>query len=200
MRRSVRQDAFEEIAPDDQLVGVEGICVPRRDLGVGRLGELGPHVGERCEAEQMQIVGRRRARIVGVRKAVLHQPHGRVLQLVLGVLQAGHEGGEAFVRCVLAHKGVDLGEEAHHRPAALGRELAADEVQRLHAVGALIDQADAHIAQVLRGGEVLGEARTAVHLHGVGADLKALVRQEGFHHGGQKAHVVRRPFALGGIL
>ena len=85
----------------------------------------------------------------------------------------------------------------HDHVHLAGRDL---EVEGLDAVGALVDQGDTHVAQVLAGGEVLGEAGAAVHLHGVGADLKALVRQEGFHHRGQKAHVVRRPFALGGIL
>ncbi len=42
--------------------------------------------------------------------------------------------------------GVDQVEEAPHQPALVQRELAPDQVERLDAVGALVDLADARVA------------------------------------------------------
>ncbi|MNS66040.1 hypothetical protein D3C72_992340 [compost metagenome] len=138
----------------------------------------------------MQIVGRGGAGVVRVGHAVLHQPHGAVLQLLLGVGQAVDEGLDGLVFAVLGHEGVDVGEPAHDGAAAVRRQLAAHQVERLNAVGAFIDHGDARIAQILRGGEVLGVARAAVDLHGQRGDVEALVGQIGFQHGRDQAHVV----------
>ena len=60
-----------------------------------------------------------------------------------------------------AHRGHGVGE----RLAAIARDLAADEVVRLDAGGALVDRGDPRVAQVLRGARLLDVAHAAVHLH-----------------------------------
>ena len=147
----------------------------------------------------MHVVGGGRPGVVGIGQAVGHQPHGGVLQLFLGVGQALDDRGQRLVVLVGAHIGVDLGEEAHHPAPALGRQLAAHQVERLDAVGALIDQRDAAIAHVLADREVLGEARAAMHLDGVGTDLEAAVGEEALHHRGHQRHVVG-PLLADGLI
>ena len=91
----------------------------------------------------------RRAGIVEVRHAVLHQPHGAVLQLRLGALQRFDELFQVGVVFVIVHEVVDLVEEREDGAAAIGAELAADEIERLDAVGAFVDHGDARIAHEL---------------------------------------------------
>ena len=66
-----------------------------------------------------------------------------------------------------------VGEQRAHRVTAIAGELAADEIVRLDAGGALVDGRDAHVAHVLRGARLLDEAHAAVHLHADGGDLVA---------------------------
>ena len=56
-------------------------AVAGRLLGVRRLGDLRPHVAERDQTEEVHVVGRAGAGIVGIGQRVLHEPHGRLLQL-----------------------------------------------------------------------------------------------------------------------
>ena len=71
-------------------------------------------------------------------------------------------------------KPCDLGEERLQRAAAVLRQLAADQIERLDAVRALVDHGDARVAHELLHA-VLGDiAVAAVHLlrqHGVGEAL-----------------------------
>ena len=87
----------------------------------------------------MQVVGRGGAGVVRVGHAVLHQPEGGVLQLGFQLGEGVGEGLAGLVGLVLGHRRVDLGEEAHHRAAALGRQLATHEVERLHPVGPFVN-------------------------------------------------------------
>ena len=130
------------------------------------------------------------AGIVEVAHAVLHQPHRAVLQLRARRLQPLKVKFHARRRLSRGHELVDLGKEAEHRPPAIGAQLAADQVQRLHAVGAFIDQCDPAIADDLLEAPFAREARSAVHLQAEVGALETLVGQVGFHHRRQQGHVV----------
>ena len=200
MRARVRQDAFDEVAAGHQLVGVERITGPGVHLRLRRLGHLRPHIGQRRQAEDVQIIRRRRPRMVRVLHAVLHQPHRALLQLLLGVGQAVDEGLDRGFAAVLGHEGVDVGEPAHDRPTAVGRQLAPHQIQRLNAVGTLIDHGDPRIAQILRRREMLRIPRTAVDLHGQRGDVEALVGQIGFQHRSDQTHIVMGLLRLGRVV
>ena len=64
-------------------------------------------------------------------------------------LQAAEIGRERGVVLVGREEAGDLAEESHDRAAAVLRQLAADEIERLHAVGAFVDHGDARVAHEL---------------------------------------------------
>ena len=70
---------------------------------------------------------------------------------------------------------VDIGVD---RRAAGERELAGDEIDRLNAVGALVDRRNARVAQMLGGAGLLDVAHAAVHLHAKRGDLATDVGRE----------------------
>ena len=80
------------------------------------------------------------------------------------------EPGGGSPRQVVARGGelgverLDAGEEVVDDAAASHRQLAADEVDRLDAVGALVDRRDADVAVVLGDAGLLDEAHAAVDL------------------------------------
>src|SRR3546814_4236529 len=82
---------------------------------------------------------RARADIVGVCHAILHEPHRRGLELAVRLFEPAREIGECLVALGAAAFLIDDREESLDRAAAILRELAADEVHRLHAVRAFID-------------------------------------------------------------
>ena len=102
------------------------------------------------------------------------------------------------------HELGDLLEEGRDRAAAVAAELAADEVERLDAVRALVDHRDARIAHELLHAVLADVAVAAEHLlrhHGV---VEALVGDHAFDDRGQQAHVVfgrlARLLVLGAVL
>ena len=94
------------------------------------------------------------------------------------------------VAAVLLDEALHLGEERLQRAAAVARQLAADEVHRLHAVGALVDHGNARIAHELLHallGDVAVAAIDLLRQHRIG---EALVGQHAFDHRREQAHVV----------
>ena len=71
-----------------------------------------------------------------------------------------------------------VGDFALQRRAARQRQLALHEVDRLDAVGALVDRGDARVAIMLRRAGLLDEAHAAMHLHAERGDLVADVGRE----------------------
>ena len=61
--------------------------------------------------------------------------------------------------------GTDLSEVVTDDPALPHSELATSEVDRLDAVGALVDRGDAGVAEMLRSAGLLDEAHAAVDLN-----------------------------------
>ena len=101
-----------------------------------------------------------------------------------------HVGLHRLVGGVVLDEAADLAEERHHRAAAVARQLAPDEVERLDAVGALVDHGDAGIAHELlhaRLGDIAVPAEHLLRHHGVG---EAWVGQHAFEHRREQAHMV----------
>src|SRR3546814_7249756 len=71
------------------------------------------------------------------------------------------------------------------------------EVERLDAVGALVDRQDAGVAVVLRGAGLLDEAHAAVHLHAERGDLAGGVGAPGLHNRNQQVEARLRRLAPG---
>src|SRR5690606_9576634 len=80
---------------------------------------------------------------------MLHQPHGRLLELLQRLAQRADELPRRLVAALVVAEFLDEGEIAPDGPAAVGRELAADEVHGLDAVGALVNGRDAGVADEL---------------------------------------------------
>ncbi len=138
----------------------------------------------------MHVVGRGGTGIVGLRHAVLHQPHGRRLQIVEALLQRLGEGRHLLVGAVLLAELADLLEEGLHGAAAVQAELAADEVERLDAVGAFIDHGDAGIAHELAHAVLFDIAVAAEHLLRHDGVVEALVGEHALDHRRHQADVV----------
>ena len=82
--------------------------------------------------------------------------------------------------------GARLGDEAPHRFAAVARHLAHHQVDRLDAVGALVDRRDADVAQHLRGAGLLHEAHAAMHLDAERGAIHAAIRAPRLDDRGQQ--------------
>ena len=128
------------------------------DLGLGDLGHLGPHIGQRRQAEDVQIVGRGGAGVVRVGHAVLHQPHGAFLQLLLGVGQAVDEGLDRLVRAVFGHEGVDLAEVSITSAARLIAKSPPEDAFTLPDVAVMAPPFDLQAAD--EGYRILGRSET----------------------------------------
>ena len=143
-------------------------------LVAGVQGAPGQHPAPDHIAEQFQIGvsgGQHVSRTVGGGLAV-QQPEG-------GVLDCGDSGGEAFERFAGIQPrqgrkgGLHVRDQVAGRLAAVHRQLAADQIHGLNAVGALIDRGDASVAIVLGRAGLLDETHAAVDLQAHGGDLAA---------------------------
>ena len=76
--------------------------------------------------------------------------------------------------------GAQFGEIGLDRLAAKKRQLAGDEIDRLNAVGALVDRGDARVAIKLRRAGFLDEAHAAMHLHAERGHFDADIAGKGF--------------------
>ena len=80
------------------------------------------------------------------------------------------KGCHGLVSCVFRDIGLEFLEERHDAATAIGHQLAAHQIERLNAVGTLIDHGDAGVAHELGGSGFLDETMAAKHLlrhHGI---------------------------------
>ncbi len=126
----------------------------------------------------MHVVGRAGAGIVRLGHSVLHEPHGRRLHVVQPLLQVLGEEGHLLVVAVLLAEIADFLEQGHDGAAAVLAELAADEIERLNAVGAFVDHGDAGIAHILAHAVFFDIAVAAEDLLGHDGVVEALVGQD----------------------
>ncbi len=118
----------------------------------------------------MHVVGGAGARVVGLGERVGHQPRRRPPEVGERAAERRGVGNHGGIAGLLLHETVDLREERRHPARAVLGELATNEVERLDAVGALVDHGDAGIAHELRHAPPLDVAVAAEHLlrrHGV---------------------------------
>ncbi len=90
----------------------------------------------------------------------------------------------------------DLLEERHDGAAAVQAELAADEIERLDAVGAFIDHGDAGIAHILAHAVLFDIAVTAEDLLGHDGVVEALVGHHALEDRGDEAENIVGGLAL----
>ena len=148
-RGGVGQETLGKIARGGQLGLVErAILRIVLQLRARDLGHPQPHVAEADDAHDVHVVVRAGAEVVGVLHRVLHEPHGRGLLLVERGIERCREIG-VLAALGLRDRFVEQLEERLDRRAAVLRQLAAGEVHRLHAVGALVDHRDPAIAHEL---------------------------------------------------
>ena len=159
---------------------------------MGDLRHLAPHQANGREGEEVQVISRTRTCMIRVLEGVFHEPHGRFLKLLPGHAEGRDDLGQRLVVLVGGDEVVHLLEEGEDRAAAIGGKLAAHKVQRLDAVGALIDHGNARIAHKLFSAPFPGVAGAAIDLlafHRVG---KALVGAIALEDGRHQAHEIIR--------
>ena len=156
--------------------------IPAPVAGVGQpaLGEIDACQGE---AKQPLIGGGAGKRIGGLAFGKLCQkPFGRLFQIgdrivktAAGFPKTGQIGG-----AYIGGHGFQFGNEATHMRAIRERQLAGDEIDRLDAVGALIDRGDPGVAQIARGTRLLDKAHAAMDLNAHRGGIDANIGAEGF--------------------
>ena len=144
----------------------------------------------------MHVAGRRGPGVVRVGHGVLHQPHGGLLQVADRGFERPDELGHAVVFGLLATEGVQQLQVTADRPAAVLGQLAADQVQRLDAVGPLVDHGDAGVAHELLHAPFADVAVAAEDLLGVGGMGVGQVGEHALDHRGQQADQVVGLLAL----
>ena len=181
---------------------------------MGRIGLAGLERGARGEPrgreagralhqpEQAQVgrrAGQRRLRAVGGRR--LQQEARRPVEAADALAQARRrvaEAGGAVLEQRFRHP-PQRGDLSAHRRPAVQRQLAGDEIDRLDAVGALVDAENPRVAHELRRTRLLHEAHAAMHLHAERGHLVGDVGGEGFRHRRQQRGAVMRLLALGAV-
>ena len=91
---------------------------------------------------------------------------------------------------MLLGKRADFGKERHHGAAAVARQFAANQIERLNAVGALIEHGDACVAHELLHAMFGDIAMAAIHLlrqHRVG---ESDIGHHALHDRRHQAHMV----------
>ena len=121
---------------------------------------------------------------------MLGEPPGCIFKTGQRVGQRGLQRGNRPCSRQRLGEGADVREQALPVCPTVHRQLAADEVERLNAVGALVDRRDAGIAQMLGRAGLLDEAHAAEHLNGKAGDFHAGIGGVGL---GERGQQVRQP-------
>jgi hypothetical protein len=131
-------------------------------------------------SEQPQIGCRARQRVVRRRGNALQQPSAAAFERTqrIAQLRAGCAEGGVVRNLNPLDDVAEFVEQRPHRSAALRRELARHQIDRLDAIGAFVDRGDARVAIVLRGAGFLDKTHAAVDLHAERGDFIADVGGE----------------------
>src|SRR5262245_20917604 len=135
----------------------------------------------------MHVIVRSGTSIVRLGDGVLHEPHRRLLQMRERLSKRLQIDIHVVTAGTLLEIGLDLIEESHDGTAAILAELAADEVERLYAVGSLVNLRNASIAHELLHpvlGDVPVTPKNLLRQHCIG---EPAVSEDTFDHGGQEA-------------
>ena len=127
----------------------------------------------------------------------MHEPHGRCLQIATGFFKTGCEIRECPALCRRTFLIDDL-EERLNCPATILRQLPANKVHRLYAVGAFVNHRDTGIAHILLHAPFGDVAMATIDLLRIGGDFIALVCAIALNDGRQQRQKVVRhlPFFL----
>ena len=160
-RRRLHGDVFgKEARQRDTRAGL-GVQPQRRE----RL--LRQQAAARGDGKQTQIGRRAGQRLIDVFFQIGQHPVRRPRQAVERFFKPHARPAERRIVGGI-HRlddAAQFGEIALDRLAAKKRQLAGDEIDRLNAVGALVDRGDARVAIKLRRTGFLDEAHAAMHLH-----------------------------------
>ena len=116
-------------------------------------------------ADEHHVVEGRGARELGVLALGGEQVGGALHQLVEGARQRPAQHGEFLARVGERRvHAAHVGDECRDGGATVAQQLAADQVDRLDAVRALVDRGDARVAVELRDARLLDVAHAAVDL------------------------------------
>src|SRR5271166_3582910 len=110
-------------------------------------------------------------------------------------LQAAEIGRKRGVILSLCEELRNLAQEGHDGAAAVLRELAAHEVERLDAIRALVDHRDAGVANELLHAPFRDVAMASEHLLRLDRVGEAKVGEHALHDRGQEAEPVLRSLA-----
>ena len=128
---------------------------------------LGQQTAAGGDGKQAQIGGRSGERFVRALVEVGKHPARRARQAPDCLLQAHAAPAERRIvgRVHRVNDAVQLAEICLDHRAAVQRQLAGDEVDRLDAVGALVDRGDARVTIELRHAGLLDKTHAVTHLH-----------------------------------
>ena len=183
-RAGVHGEILREESRDGDAAGRVGAAIgglagagSKASRGERLLGQKRAAGGERKEPQIGRCAGERGiAVVVRARK----QPMRGALETFERIAQAHAHPAEARIVDPIDRidRARDLIEIRPYRAALRKRQLAGDEVDRLDAVGALVDRGNARVAVMLRRAGLLDVAHAAVHLHAERGDLAADVGGE----------------------
>ena len=192
MRRGFGQRPLHEITPH----GEPGFHSRLGFFRQGRARDLRPHIAQRREAEQVHVVVGARAGVVGFRHGVLHEPHGRLLEVADALFHSIEIRRHLRRRRVFLREGLNLVEKRRQRAPAVLRQFAPHEVERLNAVGALVDHGDARVADELLHAGFGDVAMAAEHLLRLDGVVETAVGQHALEHGRHQSQEVVGAAAL----
>ena len=188
----MRQQPLHVEARGGELGGVEAIGIVGPGLRQADLGHAGPEIGQRGEAEEAQIIGRGRPGLFRVAQAGAGDRGRRLLQARERLAERLDEFAQ---RRVLVLR-LDIVRHGMEKPAqqatGIGGQLAADEVQRLDAVGPLIDLRDATVAYILLHAMFANVTMAAQNLHAEIGGLRAEIGHQRFHDRRQQGDEIPR--------
>ena len=150
-----------------------------------------PHVTERHQGEEAEVVAGRRAGLLGVLEARLGDESGRLLQPGERLGERHDELAEIGVFHVVLDELRDRMEETAQQATGVKRHLAAHEVECLDAVGALVQLSDTCVAHELLDTVLADITVAAVNLdRGVGRGEAVIGEIRLDHRGHQRDQVV----------
>mmetsp|Transcript_3454 Transcript_3454/g.6118 ORF Transcript_3454/g.6118 Transcript_3454/m.6118 type:complete len:258 (-) Transcript_3454:107-880(-) len=158
-----------------------------------------PHQAQAGVAKEVHEIIRARQRIVGVLHAFLHEIHARRLQILGRGLQRGDEFFHPLGFGVVLAEAFHQIEEGHDVLAAVLCQLAANEVERLDAIGALVDHRDPRVAGELGHAPFLDVAMPAVDLLRLHGHVETLVGEKTLDHRGEQRHKTVGLLVLGAM-
>ena len=133
-----------------------------------------------------QIIDRRGTHFIGIAHGFHANFGGELRHFLTQIGQWLNELGHGFVAHFLRHQFANQFAKFLQTGTLIAQHLAAQQIERLNAIGAFVDHVDARITHVLLHAPLFDVAVATKHLLAQGGGLKTVVGQEGFDDGGQQ--------------